>query len=122
MLPTCPLPPGRTIRRWFLTANLGNLLIGASKNITCFLRICRQPDPLSALPALTRAKHNPWVNFSNVSSASNQPFTSFTTNFTTLATISFVIPNLTDMHDGTILQADTWLQNAGQARSVWRDH
>jgi hypothetical protein len=39
------------------------------------------------------------------------------------------------MHDGTISQADTWLQNnlgayipydllrnAGQARSVWRDH
>ena len=30
----------------------------------------------------------------------------------TLPTISFVIPNLNDdMHDGTISQADTWLQN-----------
>jgi hypothetical protein len=36
----------------------------------------------------------------------------FSTNFTTLPTISFVIPNLNDdMHDGTISQADTWLQN-----------
>jgi acid phosphatase len=52
------------------------------------------------------------VDFSNVSSASSQPFTSFPTNFTTLLTISFVIPNLNDdMHDGTISQADTWLQN-----------
>jgi phosphatidylinositol-3-phosphatase len=32
----------------------------------------------------------------------------FSTNFTTLPTISFVIPNLNDdMHDGTISQADT---------------
>lgn len=56
-------------------------------------------------------KHNPWVNFTDVPSSDNLPFTSFPTNFSTLPTLSFVVPNLLDdMHDGTIQQGDTWLQ------------
>jgi len=112
MLPTCPLPPGRTIRRWVLTANLGNLLIGASKTFTGFSEDLPSAGSTVCTSGAYARKHNPWVDFSNVPSASNQPFTSFPTNFTTLPTISFVIPNLNDdMHDGTISQADTWLQN-----------
>ncbi len=46
--------------------------------------------------------------------ASNQPFTSFPTNFITLPTISFVIPNPNnDMHDGTISQAALLQNNLG---------
>src|SRR5215469_14320769 len=57
-------------------------------------------------------KHNPWVNFTDVPSSDNLPFSSFPTNFSNLPTISFVVPNLLDdMHDGTIKQGDTWLQN-----------
>jgi acid phosphatase len=124
------------MRRWVLTANLGNLLIGASKTFTGFSEDLSSAGSTVCTSGAYLHKHNPWVDFSNVSSASSQPFTSFPTNFTTLLTISFVIPNLNDdMHDGTISQADTWLQNnlgayipydllrnAGQARSVWRDH
>lgn len=56
-------------------------------------------------------KHNPWVNFPDVPSSDNLPFTSFPTNFSTLPTVSIVVPNLQDdMHDGTIQQGDTWLQ------------
>ena len=37
--------------------------------------------------------------------------TSFPTDFTNLPTVSIVDPNLNDdMHDGTIAQGDTWLQ------------
>lgn len=57
-------------------------------------------------------KHAPWVNFTDIPSSASMPFTSFpTTNFSTLPTVSFVIPNLLDdMHDGTIQQGDSWLQ------------
>lgn len=57
-------------------------------------------------------KHNPWVNFSNVPAASNQPLTNFPTDYATLPAVSFVIPNLDhDMHDGTIADGDTWIQD-----------
>jgi len=56
-------------------------------------------------------KHVPWTNFTNDPSGNNLPFTSFPTNFVTLPTISWVIPDLLDdMHDGTIEEGDTWLQ------------
>jgi hypothetical protein len=56
-------------------------------------------------------KHNPWVNFTDVPASDNLPWTSFPTNYNTLPTISIVVPNLlNDMHDGTIQQGDTWLQ------------
>ncbi|HZO74861.1 MAG TPA: alkaline phosphatase family protein [Ktedonobacteraceae bacterium] len=59
-------------------------------------------------------KHNPWVNFTDVPSNDNLPFTSFppSANFSKLPAISIVVPNLLDdMHDGTIQQGDTWLQH-----------
>lgn len=56
-------------------------------------------------------KHNPWVDFTNVATSANQPFTSFpTNNFDALPTVAFVIPDQQhDMHDGSIAQADQWL-------------
>ena len=57
-------------------------------------------------------KHNPWVNFPNVPSDVNMPLSSFPTNFSSLPTVSIVIPNLQDdMHDGSIEQADRWLKS-----------
>jgi phosphatidylinositol-3-phosphatase len=56
-------------------------------------------------------KHNPWVNFTNISNEANQPLESFPMDFNKLPTVSFVIPNLEhDMHDGTIKKGDRWLK------------
>lgn len=56
-------------------------------------------------------KHNPWVNFPAVPASANQPFSAFPSDYSTLPAVSFVVPDLThDMHDGTIAQGDTWLQ------------
>jgi acid phosphatase len=57
-------------------------------------------------------RHNPWADFTNVAPSANLPFAGyFPTDFTRLPTVSFVVPNLNDdMHDGTIQQADLWLQ------------
>jgi hypothetical protein len=59
-------------------------------------------------------KHVPWANFTNVPAAISVPFSAFNnrTDYASLPTVSFVIPNLdNDMHDGTIPQADAWLNN-----------
>jgi len=56
-------------------------------------------------------KHAPWVNFTNVPSRFQMPFSQFPSDFRLLPTVSFVIPNLDhDMHDGTVQQADQWLR------------
>jgi phospholipase C len=72
--------------------------------------------------ALYFRKHNPWVNFTDVPSSDNLPFTSFpsSANFSSLPTISFVVPNINnDMHNGTIAQGDTWLQTHIDAYAQW---
>ncbi|MGH7939327.1 MAG: alkaline phosphatase family protein, partial [Bryobacteraceae bacterium] len=71
-------------------------------------------------------KHNPvanWMNDTNptsnqLPSAVNQPFTTFQQiaaspgGFANLPAVSFVVPDLNnDMHDGTIAQGDTWVEN-----------
>jgi len=65
-------------------------------------------------------KHSPWINFSNVPAADSLPFSSFPTSYSSLPTVSFVIPNLQDdMHDGTIAKADTWLKTNLSAYATW---
>jgi hypothetical protein len=67
-----------------------------------------------------RRKHNPWVNWQQISGAPpntlpssvNLPYALFPSDFTQLPRVSFVIPTqLHDMHDGTIAQGDTWLKD-----------
>jgi phosphatidylinositol-3-phosphatase len=56
-------------------------------------------------------EHNPWVDFTNVPAADNQPLTAFPSDYSKLPQVSFVIPNqLHDMHTGTVAQGDKWLQ------------
>ncbi len=67
-------------------------------------------------------KHVPWTNFTNVPSTDSLPFSSFpsASNYASLPTVSWVIPNLLDdMHDGTIAQGDSWLQNNMSAYATW---
>ncbi|AET61262.1 hypothetical protein HPL003_22690 [Paenibacillus terrae HPL-003] len=72
------------------------------------------------LKTLYARKHNPWVNFTNLPASINMPLTSFAQNFNQLPTVSFVIPNLNhDMHDGTIREADRWLQAHLSAYARW---
>jgi subtilisin-like proprotein convertase family protein len=104
----CPLSFGNT-------ANLASQLIAAGLTFTAY-----SEDLPSAGSTVCTAgtsgyarKHAPWVNFSNVPAADQQPFTAFpSTNLTSLPTLSFVIPNLCDdMHDCSVQTGDTWLQN-----------
>jgi acid phosphatase len=67
-------------------------------------------------------KHVPWANFTNVPAQTSMPFPAFNarTDYSSLPTVSFVIPNLdNDMHDGTIAAADAWLQQNLGAYANW---
>ncbi len=68
----------------------------------------------------TDAGHNPWQSFPEGTSV-EQDFASFpTSNFASLPTVSFVIPNVNDdMHNGTIAQGDTWLQSNLSTYAQW---
>ena len=100
----CPSGP-------FSAANLGAETIAAGKTFLGFSEDLPAAGSTVCTSGAYARKHNPWVDFSNVPTSSNLPFTSFPTDFTTLPTISIVVPNLNDdMHAGTIQQADTWLQ------------
>jgi acid phosphatase len=65
-------------------------------------------------------KHNSWVDFDNVPAASNQPFSSFPSDFSTLPTFSYVVPNLcNDMHDCSVSTGDQWLRTHLDAYARW---
>ncbi len=81
-------------------------------------------------PATYQRKHNPWVNWQDstiplpankLPASVNMPFDGFfPSNYASLPTLSFVVPNqLYDMHDGTIAQGDTWLQQNLAAYATW---
>jgi len=115
----------------FSTPNLASSLLAAGKTFIGYA------DGLPYVGSLDEAsysyfrKHNPWVNWQSPTPGPhqilpelNRPFTDFPSDFNTLPTISFVIPDLDhDMHDGTIAQADTWLQQSLGAYADWAsDH
>jgi len=77
-------------------------------------------------PNTYQRKHNPWVDWqgtgtNQIPSSWNMPFAGFfPTDFTTLPTVSIVVPNQNDdMHDGTIANADTWANNNLDAYVQW---
>ena len=95
----------------FSTVNLASELAAAGLTFTGFSEDLPSAGSAVCTSGAYARKHAPWVNFTNVPTSANQPFTSFPTDFTTLPTISIIDPNLNnDMHDGTISQGDTWLQ------------
>jgi hypothetical protein len=104
----------------FSTANLGSELIGAGLTFTGYSETMPSDGYTGCTSGQYARKHSPWINFSNVPVADNRTYAAFPTNFTTLPTVSFVIPNLTDdMHSGTIQQGDTWLRNNIDAYAQW---
>lgn len=95
----------------FSTENLATELAAAGLSFTGFSEDLPSAGSTVCTSGAYARKHSPWINFTNVPTTANQPFTAFPTDFTNLPTISFVIPNLNDdMHDGTIAQGDTFLQ------------
>lgn len=112
----------------FTAANLGSQLIAAGFTFKGFSESMPSNGYLGCTSGTYARRHNPWVNFSsgvnNVPDASNLTFAAFpagpTPDFTTLPTLSFVVPNLcNDMHDCSVLTGDTWLKDHMDAYVQW---
>jgi phosphatidylinositol-3-phosphatase len=121
----------------FVAPNLGAKILASARGLTFGGYSETMPsvgyDGISAGNSTTgtyQRKHNPWVNWQDpgvplppnkLPSSVNMPFAGyFPSDYSTLPTLSFVIPNqLHDMHDGTIAQADQWLQANLSAYATW---
>ena len=109
----------------FTTPNLGAALRNAGYSFATYSQTLPSVGFNGESSGEYMRKHNPvtnWMNDTNptanqLPSTVNQPFTTFQQianspgGFANLPTVSFVVPDQTyDMHDGTIQQADDWLQ------------
>jgi len=120
----CPVGP-------FTDQNLGAALIAAGKSFAGFAENLPH-DPRSACHGMFRAKHAPWVDFSNIPPSVSEDFrTRFPTTaagFANLPVVSFVIPNMVDdMHDGSSISSrvatgNAWLKNKLGAYAGWAEH
>ncbi len=104
----------------YSTANLGSELIAAGLTFTGYSESMPSDGYTGCTSGEYARKHNPWSDFSNVPSADNRTFAAFPADYSTLPTVSVVVPNLLDdMHDGTVAQGDTWLQNNIDGYAQW---
>jgi acid phosphatase len=100
--------------------NLGAELLAAGHTFMGFSENLPSAGSTTCASGKYVRRHVPWVNFSNVPAANSVPFSSFPSDYASLPTISFVIPNLdNDMHDGTIAEGDAWLYNNLSAYAAW---
>src|ERR1043165_4940990 len=109
----------------FTSANLGAELLQNGKTFVGYSESLPSVGYTGDNSGQYYRKHNPWVNWQNsttngIPAALNQPFTSFPSNFDSLPTLSFVVPNQDhDMHDGTVAQGDAWIQANMNAYAQW---
>ena len=101
----------------FTTCNLGSSLLAATLTFTGYSESMPSAGYLGTATSLYARKHNPWSDWqgtqtNGVPAKVNQPFSSFPGDYNLLPTVSIIVPNIINcMHDGSILQGDTWFQN-----------
>jgi len=113
----------------FTTANLGHALLAAGLTFAGYSEDLPSVGSLTCDEGLYARKHNPWVNWQDsatngLPAAANVPMTSFPTDYTTLPTVSVIVPNqVNDMHHGKdpdrIQTGDRWLQEHLDAYVQW---
>lgn len=104
----------------YRTTNLGSELAAANLSFAGYSESMPSDGYTGCTSGEYARKHNPWVNFSNVAASANKTFTEFPRDYATLPAVSFVVPNLRDdMHDGTVAQGDSWLQQNIDGYAQW---
>ncbi len=100
--------------------NLGHQLIAAGDTFRGYSEGLPSAGYTGCQSGRYYRKHNPWVDFSNVPSSSNVPFSQWPTDFTTLPAVSFVVPDICDdMHNCSVSTGDTWLKNHIDTYAQW---
>ena len=96
----------------FATGNLGSQLIAAGLSFAGYSEGLPIAGAVTCGAGRYARKHNPWADFSTLPSAANQPLTGLPTDFATLPTVSFVVPDLChDTHDCSVATGDAWLHD-----------
>jgi phospholipase C len=104
----------------FSTDNLGAELTAAGLSFGGYSEGLPSVGSTTCSSGRYARKHNPWSDFTNVPAKVNMPFTSFPSDFSTLPTVSWVVPNLcNDMHDCSVATGDTWAKTKIDAYAQW---
>lgn len=100
--------------------NLASELTAAGKSWASYNESLPSEGSTTCKSGKYAQKHNPWFGFGNVSTGSAHTFDAFPTDFSTLPTVSFVVPNLcSDMHDCSVAGGDTWLKDHLKSYADW---
>jgi hypothetical protein len=113
----------------FSTPNLGHALLAAGLTFAGYSEDLPSVGSLICSVGLYARKHNPWVNWQDsvtngLPATANVSMTSFPTDYTTLPSVSVIVPNqVNDMHHGkdpdTIQTGDRWLREHLDAYVQW---
>ena len=113
----------------FTTPNLGHNLFAAGLTFAGYSEDLPSVGSLICSEGHYVRKHNPWVNWQDsatngLPTTTNLPMTHFPTEYSTLPTVSIVVPNQThNMHSGKnsemIQASDRWLQTHLNAYVQW---
>jgi len=105
---------------YFSGGNLGAQLRGHGFSFAAYADGLPRTGYLGCTHGAYARRHAPWIDFRNLPRSLSHPMTSFPTTYAKLPRLAFVIPNLDhDMHDGTIGQADRWLQARVSRYLTW---
>jgi hypothetical protein len=100
--------------------NLGRQLLDTGHTFVGYSEDLPQVGYTGCTAGRYAAKHNPWVHFADLPAGLNQPLTAFPTDFATLPTVAFVVPNLcNDMHDCPVAVGDGWARQHLDAYLTW---
>ena len=101
----------------FTSCNIGASLIGAGKTFSGYCEGLPSMGYLGTSSGNYDRKHNPISDWqgtltNNYPASCNKPYSAFPSNYDSLPTFSFVVPNEVDnMHSSSIQNGDTWLKN-----------
>ena len=113
----------------FTTPNLGHALLAGGLTFAGYSEDLPSVGSLTCSVGLYARKHNPWVNWQDsvtngLPAATNLPMMTFPADFSTLPTVSVLVPNqINDMHHGKdperVQIGDRWLQEHLDAYAQW---
>jgi hypothetical protein len=105
---------------FFGVPNLASQLIAAGKTFVGYAEDLPEVGSTIWTSGKYDRRHNPWVDFDNVPPESNRPFSDFPADYSSLPTVSFVVPNEDhNSHDGSLADADQWLQTNLDGYAQW---
>lgn len=100
-------------RHRFAGDNLATSLMGAGLSFATYSEAMPKTGYLSCSSGAYQRKHNPAASWqgTRLPAGINRRFADFPRDFSSLPTVSFVIPDQNnDMHDGSLGEADQWLK------------